>query len=108
MKKNETNLYQIDVDLLQTHRVYVRVPKDYKNTYELSTLIKSYIEDESIEIDELYDESEIDDIRVSPIENDCVPSYLDTRKLLLPSCNPKDLNLKNVFNVTLDITETDD
>jgi hypothetical protein len=107
MKQNDTNLFQIDVEYIQRHTTYVRVPKEYEDSYELTKLIKCLVQEEQLDIDEYnYDDRHID---IDSVQVNLIDCDLDeTTTLLIPSCKPEDLTIENIQNVTFKFSEIDE
>ena len=105
MKQNDTNLFQIDVEYIQRHTTYVRVPKEYEDSYELTKLIKCLVLDEELEIDEYcYENRYCDSVIVERIHD----KFDSETTLLIPSCKPEDLTIENIQNVTFKFSEIDE
>jgi len=92
MKQIKTNLYEINVNVLERFTIYAKVPIEYKDTGALKTLIENAVEDGKLEIgNEGWSDGDIYSINVSKVDDEIFDDDEDTNVLLVPSCSPEEI-----------------
>jgi hypothetical protein len=103
MKKSETSLYEISVEVTHFKTKRIRVPKVFENSKSLQKLLTHYVannfsSDDFELIDEFFDDYSI----CFELFSEKLSHYDTTNDVLVPKCKPQELTEDNAEDVEVD------